>query len=232
LRFVTETQAQIYTGCVDERDERQPGVPCEQWGRTYEADGLTQTVLVDPCVEGSFCGVDPELRNVFTCQPLCATGNDCDAGSFCGGTPVGGGATVPICHASDDCDGVAQTGCGTGDACYLRPNGPRDGALAVCLPYTPQSPVIGAPGDQCLYDGAQYLSACQPGSVCWGSPRVTPALWSDTEIYCRRYCDPTQIPNDVDGGSGPCGSAQCVSMGDPTLGLDVSALSSVPGLCD
>lgn len=232
LRFVDAQSAEIYTGCVDEQDEREPGVPCEQWGRFYEAEGLTQDVLVDPCVEGSFCGADPKLRDVYTCQPLCATGRDCDGSSYCGATSVGGGASVRICQPSDDCDGVAQTGCRTGEACYLRPNGLSDGALAVCLTHTPQSPVIGAPGDQCLYDGAQYLSACMPGSVCWGSPRLTPDRWSDTEIYCRSYCDPMEVPTDADAGNGTCGTGTCVWMGDPALGLNVSALTSVPGICD
>lgn len=232
LRYVDATSAQIYTGCVDERDEREPGVPCEQWSREYNVDGLTQDVFVDPCVEGSFCGVDPELRDVFTCQPLCATGRDCEGGSYCAGTPVGGGASVRICQPSDDCDGVAQTGCGRGEACYLRPNGNSDGALAVCLPHTPQPPVTGAPGDQCLYNGAQYLSACVPGAVCWGSPGVAADQWTDSEIYCRSYCDPMAAATDVDAGGGTCGGGTCVWLGDPSFGLDVSAVTSVLGVCD
>jgi len=232
LRFLDEQSAEIYTGCVDELDERDLGVPCVQWGRTFEAAELTQDVFVDPCAEGSFCGVDSELRNVYTCQPLCDSGRDCDDASFCTGTPVGGGASVGICQPSDDCDGVAQTGCGNGETCYLRPTGQSDGPLAVCLPYTPRPPVTGEPGDRCLYEDGQYLSACAPGAVCWGSPRVAPAQWTGTDIYCRSYCDPTLGPADDDAGSAQCGGGTCVSLSDPTLGLNVSAITSVPGVCD
>lgn len=232
LRFVTDDSAEIYTGCVEKQDERQPGVPCELWGREYEVDGLTNDVFVDPCVEGSFCAPDPRLRDVYSCQPLCDSARDCDGSSLCAPTPVGGGAGVDVCQASDDCDGLAQEGCGTGDSCYLRPNGSSDGALAVCLPHTPQQSVTGAPGDPCFYDGAQYLSACQPGAVCWGSPRVAPEQWEASEIFCRSFCDPLLGSGDADAGGGACGTGDCVWLGDPALGLNVSGLSSVPGVCD
>lgn len=232
LRFATTTQAEIYTGCIDKQDERELGVPCEQWGRRYDALGLTQDAFVDPCVEGAFCAPDPELRAVSTCQPLCESGVTCAGASFCRGTPVGGGAAVSVCGPSDDCDGLAQAGCDEGDSCYLRSNGARDGALAVCLPYAQQAGVVGAHGDACLYDGAQYLNACQPGAVCWGSPRKQPSEWATSEVYCRSYCDPALSGDDSDGGTSPCGGGQCVSLSDASLDIDVSAITSVPGVCD
>ncbi len=231
LRFVSETSAAVYTGCVDERAERERGVPCEQWGRAYEAAGLSDETYVDPCAEGLFCAPDPNLRNVYTCQPLCEIASDCTSTEICAGTPISSTIAIPICRPSDDCDAQDQLGCGTGESCYLRPNGAYDGALALCLPHSPLTPGAGAPGDPCFEAGVQYISACQAGSVCWGDPRLTPAQWEDADIRCRSYCDPT-LSSDGDAGEDACGAGQCVWLGDPALALNVSGLTVAPGVCD
>lgn len=232
LRFVTAESASVYTGCVEERAERERGVPCVQFGRAVEADGLEFGALIDPCAEGLFCAPDPTVRGLMTCQPLCESTRDCGADSYCAGTPISDSIAVPVCQPSDDCDAIAQSGCGGTDACYLRPNGPYDGALSVCLPHSPITAGGGAPGDPCVSGGAQYISACQPGAVCWGNPRITPDLWTGSDIRCRSYCDPLTDLGDDDAGTGACGTGQCVWLGDPDLALNNSALTRPPGVCD
>lgn len=228
LRFTSATEAGVYLGCVDEQNEREPGVPCEQWGRTIEHPALTQDAYADPCVEGTFCAPDPTIRDVYTCQPLCQATSGCGQGMFCGATPISAELAVRICVPSDNCDALAQSGCDAPDSCYFRGNGSGDGPLAVCLPYTPRSPIIGEPGDPCVAEGSLYLSACQPGSVCWGDPRLPPAQWTAADIECRPLCDPEA--SDADAGFG-CDVGECIWLGDPALGHDVSAISSVPGIC-
>ena len=231
LRAMSSGSAVVYTGCVDEHAERERGVPCEQWGRAYQAPGLTDETYVDPCAEGLLCALDPELRDVYTCQPLCSTEAGCGDTEVCVGAPIGGSLTVPICQPSDDCNALAQTGCGTGESCYLRPNAAYDGPVALCLTHTPLTPGAGAPGDPCVSQGAQYISACQPGSVCWGDPRLTPAQWDTTDIRCRSYCDPARA-NAIDAGESECGTGECVGLADPSLNLNTSGVTVAPGVCD
>lgn len=234
----------IYEGCVEPRNERGPGDPCEAFGGLvdpYRIEGLVDEVHVDPCTEGYFCAPDPELRGLSTCQPACATSSLSGYSRACSGDGEYCSSVGPYqqtCIRSDGCDPADPSSCGAGSGCYLRLGDDAASVLSVCLP-APTDPV--ADGDSCIdaATGTYFLNACNPGSHCWGPVTVPPARWAEADYICRRGCTPgagsgADAGDEDDAGTPDadgCGSGlQCVDFTDS--GLDVSAISASFGNCE
>jgi hypothetical protein len=233
-RAPNEDQFLIYAGCVEVERARGAGAPCEQFGgltAPYEADGLSDEVYVDPCGEGLYCAADPEARGSFICQPEC----DLNFGLLCTGPGeycAGQGAFEQVCRDSDGCDPRDPGSCGDGRACYLRFNDTGEAVLSVCLP-EPEEPI--ADGEAC-----EFLNDCEPGASCWGPVRTPPMRWVQSDLICRRSCDPGvaddagQDEGDEDAGvgvGGECpGSLACEDFA--TSGLDIDTVGVDFGQCE
>lgn len=125
----------------------------------------TQGSACDPtmqgqCAEGFQC-------NDNVCQELCCDTSDCNPGDFCG---LVAGADLGFCSTPDDCDLLAQTGCGMGQGCY-----PSSGGLS-CL---------GA-GDLAEGAACMFTNDCLPGFGCLGPTGGAAA--------CRAWCDMAAMP--------------------------------------
>ncbi|HKP59349.1 MAG TPA: hypothetical protein VJV78_21645 [Polyangiales bacterium] len=243
-RVVTDSSGQqglsVYTGCVDKARERGLGDPCDPDFTTtppYRTKGLTDLVFRDQCGPGLICGSDPKVRGGTSCQPMCSSGAFeapvlcSDPKSFC----VGSDQFMEFCLPSDGCDPTYQTGCPTGQACYLRPKDDLSGFLSVCFP----------PAAKLLADGAacNAYNVCKPGSSCNGPLRLPLDQWQQKDLACRPSCTADGVvPNaeqDSDGGADDGGTATggCPS---PTKcapfsksGLDLAGISKAPyGQCE
>lgn len=111
------------------------------------------------CQEGFVC-LGP-AAGAATCKHVCCMGNDsaCPSGQQCSITILAPGMTtspVGACDAPDNCNILAQTGCGMGEYCY--PGG-SDGSTQCANPGT------GASGSAC-----STLNACVSGYICADMP--------------------------------------------------------------
>jgi hypothetical protein len=239
------TQFSIYAGCVEGVAARRLGDPCDQFGgqaQPYRADGLQDEVYVDPCGEGQYCAQDPKVRNHFSCQLSCESGNlpgqagmACpSATQFCTAGTTNPTGLEEVCRESDACDPTNQVGCAKGLTCYLRLNDTGNGVLSVCAPMS-MTPV--ADGEVC-----KYINACNPGSSCFGPTRLPPSRWMSSDLVCRRSCNVSGAGAGLDGGSdedggatggraGRCSAAtSCVDFAGSGLKLD--ALTRPLGQCE
>ncbi|HEY2733315.1 MAG TPA: hypothetical protein VGI70_04985, partial [Polyangiales bacterium] len=191
-RAPTDMQFTVYPGCVGAHPERGLGDPCDATltdGTPYTAPGLTDEVYLDPCGPGLICAPDRKVRGTSTCQPLCTSGEigdspiECQSNTaLCISTSSG---YVSFCRESERCDVAKQTGCNSGEGCYLLPTNDAQALLAVCW-QKPDAPI--ADGKTCtdFYD-------CNPGSLCLGPVRIPPTRWMDTDLVCRPACSATAI---------------------------------------
>ena len=147
-----------------------------------------------------------------------------------------------VCRPSDGCDPFAQTGCGQGLACYLRPADTGTGVLSVCFP----------PATPALPDGSACRSTngCAVGSSCFGPIDLPRASWTNTDLKCRQLCaDPSTLDAEAtasdagldDAGAGDAGTtdptgcrttgSQCLSYA--TTGLSFASIPAPPfGQCE
>lgn len=123
------------------------------------AGGTCMPGMDAQCQEGYECFSEPAV-----CSKLCCGNTDCSPGEFCS---LIGGADAGFCRLSDSCDLVAQTGCGTGLACY-----PAGGGNVTC----------GAPGTTAADAACMYANECIPGYGCLGT--------TATDGACHEFCDP------------------------------------------
>jgi hypothetical protein len=220
----------IYAGCVEVDGLRGPGDPCTPWTDRYTA--VEAEVYYDPCGDGLVCADDPVVRGSTSCQPVCQTGAFGDApvgcesdSAFC----LSVGAFREVCRESDACDVVAQRGCRTGEACYLRVNDTRQGFLSLCLAAPLAADAVAD------HKSCQAVNDCRAGSSCLGPVHLAADQWQLSDYACRPLCsnDSGQDAGADDAGSGAecSGSAACVPFSDSALSL--AQLPEAPyGLCE
>jgi hypothetical protein len=239
--FAGESQLTIYTGCASPETKRDLGDPCDPdytSGTPYQTDGLTDVVFRGQCGPNLICASDPKVRGATSCQPACSTAQFgdtqspvlCeDSKSFC----VGGGAFQEFCHPSEGCDVSGQSGCPSGQSCYLRPTDDGRGFLSVCFP----------PATKLVPDGTACMAynACRPGSSCNGPLTKAPSQWLQADYVCRASCSAngTTVATDDagtdDGGtaSGPACAAPKKCSTFAASGLDLSGIDTAPyGQCE
>jgi hypothetical protein len=227
----------VYAGCVEPARERDLGDPCDPDPTSttpYMTEGLTDLVFRDACGPGLTCGADPTVKDGASCRPICQRGSEGEAPLACE-TPntycVGAQALLEYCRQAEGCDVTGQTGCRTGEVCYLRTNDTLSAILGVCLP---PRPMMAADGDACM-----FINECRPGSSCMGPISVAPRSWEDEDYQCRAVCSTSGSDDDagvddagVDLPGGACAAGTtCSTFADK--GLDLSGLSKPPyGQCD
>ena len=210
---------QIYTGCVKVTGLRGAGDPCTAWNDRYSE--ISEEVYYDPCGDGLICADDPDVRGSTSCQPVCVTGRfgdppvGCESDSaFC----VSIGAYREVCLESDACDVSAQTGCRSGEACYLRLDDLGEGLLSVCLTKPLASERVAD------HEACQYLNDCNPGSSCIGPLHLAPIEWTADDFACRPVCSGSSNadagPGDDAGIDDCAGEATCVTLAGSGLGSD------------
>jgi hypothetical protein len=236
----------IYSGCVEDIAARPLGAPCDPWGgqsQLYAAEGLADEVYVDPCEQGLYCAPDLKIRDHYTCQRSCQSGQlqgqaevvSCPSPTqYCTRGSSTATALEEVCRESDVCDPRSAAACGPGQGCYLRLDDVGTGVLTVCL-RTSMTPV--ADGALC-----QFVNDCSPGSSCWGPALSPPARWTDSDLICRRSCRVSgpaatdQDAGDEDAGvivrnpSGCGAGSSCASFAGSGLGL--SSVSVPLGQCE
>lgn len=157
-------------------------VGCAEAGFTAPYSGC-EPEFPDSCEIGTLCS---DAAGAYRCLPFCSQpGSFCEGGR-CGADPVasGGGTSVYLCEPADGCDPVtedpAQSGCETGQACYVVPVG---AGLTFC-----EAAGSVAAGETCTGD-----YDCRQGYTCFGGgPKE-----------CRKVCD---AGDDTDcPGSQDCG---------------------------
>lgn len=247
--FAGQDQLTIYTGCVEKTRERGLGDPCDADFTTttpYKTEGLTDLVFRDQCGPGLICAADPKVRGGTSCQPACASGSNVDdtgqpvetptlcddAKSFCVGSDF-----REYCHQSEGCDVFTQTGCPSGQNCYLRPQDDGRGLLGVCFPPDMTVTPDGQPCD--AYNG------CRPGSSCQGPLSKALSQWMMADYVCRPSCSSTGElvgggVSDGDAGADDGGTASPATCAAPkkcssfaASGLNLSSIQTPPyGQCE
>jgi hypothetical protein len=239
--YVGDTGFTPYTGCVEPVRERGLGDPCDPDFTTtppYQVEGLTDLVFRDPCGPNLVCAADPKSRGATSCRPSCSTGRFGDNPSLCEDTAsfcVGSDPFFEYCNPSDGCDVIAQTGCPTGQNCYLRQSDDGVGVLSVCFP--PAMPAT-ADGAAC-----NAYNACRRGSSCNGPISKAPSTWAMADFVCRPACAASgmTVANDDgdagadDGGtstgSGCTAPLKCSAFA--ASGLNLSSIQTPPyGQCE
>jgi hypothetical protein len=228
-------QLTVSTGCLEERHPRAIGDPCDPDytnSAPYAAPGLTDLVYVDPCGPGLICSPDRLVRGAASCQPACSSGQLGDTPFGCQSTTalcLSTGSFVEFCREAERCDVATQTGCRSGEACYLRPSTDAKSLLAVCRPQ-PQKPASDG-------DGCTGYYACNPGSVCLGPVHLPPSRWQSADVRCRHICstDAKDQDSGTDSDAGVGGScrsgASCVAFSGS--GLSLSNIPRPPyGQCE
>ena len=151
------------------------------------------------CGTNSECPVGASCFNPGTCMPFCSqTHPACPEASpgvpgLCIYGIKGGPADLYLCTDPDDCDAVANTGCPTGEGCYVAS---LTGNL--CIP----NPGTGAAGSSC-----SMLDDCAPGLMCVG--QTLPGT-------CMTLCN---LGSNVDCDTGET----CANAGHGTYGICESA---------
>jgi hypothetical protein len=118
------------------------------------------------CMAGDGC-ISTDGGVTANCLPYCIPGGTptCPGAGVCGAT-VENHPTLGLCLEGDNCDPMAQTGCGTGEACYLL-NSAGDTMCGTAG--------AGAQGTSC-----EYLNDCAGGLLCYGNPGTS---------TCEPLCD-------------------------------------------
>ncbi len=199
---------------------RGDGVLCPRFGIDAndgsDATG-TDTDLTDDCQQGLFCFGDATGR-FNRCQPLCgADGITCPDRNFC--LTLNSDPPFGVCRRASDCDPVFQTGCRSGEGCYLIAD-TTNNLLGTCFTFQPEDGGTGAPGEPCM-----FIDTCQPGTQCFGAIEDGGV---SMDRRCRPFCarGPTVGPDagpPPDAGPGPdAGFDAGVDAGDVDAG-DVDA---------
>jgi hypothetical protein len=126
---------------------------------------------------------------------------------------------------------TAQTGCASGEACYLRVDDTGAGLLSLCLDAPPAGDAVKD------HATCAALNDCKPGSSCVGPLHLPPSSWELTDYACRPACSRTESSDDGgsdgDGGSDDdcAGAAACVPLSES--GLTTKQIPQSPyGLCE
>jgi hypothetical protein len=228
-RAAGDTQYQFYTGCVENQPERAEGDPCDpdpRDGTPYRVPGLTDEVFRDQCGPGLVCSPARNIRNGFTCQTVCSTGQ-LDENPVPCSSPTSicfpGTQISEYCREADHCDVTKQTGCLSGEACFIAPNDNGDQLITLC-----SSPATMPDADG---DATCGFLSCKPGSVCLGPVHLPITKWTRADVKCRPVCTTPGANDDVDAGENDAGvdrggcstSTSCEAFSESGLGL-----SSIP----
>jgi hypothetical protein len=210
----------VYGGCVKDVPARGLNEPCDPFGGgfdPYAAEGLKETVYVDPCAPGLYCAPDFDIRDHYKCQVACdrEAGIGCVEPQFC--VKTSDLEIEEICVDSDRCDPSDPSTCPSGEACFLRPNDAQDAVLTLCL----------AVDEMPLDDGeaCTRYNQCHVGSSCWGPTLKPRAEWVMEDLVCRRTCMVGADDDDADAGADDGGVAEggsCKS-GTSCVGFDKSS---------
>ncbi|MDD9968875.1 MAG: hypothetical protein OXR73_21720 [Myxococcales bacterium] len=230
-RSTRDENFDIYTGCVDLRNERGLGDPCLPWNdfdTPYDVTNLE--VHTDPCEQGLVCAPDADVRGLFTCQVSCQSGRfqgfprrSCDSAlEFCAQVLASNPTPyLEYCVETDGCNPADPDACGAGRSCYLRSTFGNEGVQSLCLS-APTEEILIDDGEPC---GSSAINSCGAGSLCWGPVRVPPRSWTSADVLCRPVCDPTAVDegdpdDDDDAGMG---------TGDDDAGMEVGDSDGCPG---
>lgn len=228
-RAAGSTQYQFYTGCVEnDPSERAEGDPCDadpRDGTPYRVPGLTDEVFRDQCGPGLVCSPARNIRNGYTCQTACSTGQLGDSPVACSSSSAicfPGTQISEYCRESDKCDVTEQTGCQSGEACFLAPSDTGDQLISLC-----SSPAMMPDADG---DATCGFLSCKTGSVCVGPVHLPITKWTRADVKCRPVCtkpggsDSDAGEDDAGVNRGGCStSTACQAFSESGLGL-----SSIP----
>jgi len=146
------------------------------------------------CPVGGSCFNDGAGGTV--CYPFCSpTHPICPDNGICAYGIQGGPTDLMLCTAADDCDGVDNTGCDSGEGCYV-----VTATGNLCL--TPGTAVAG--------EACNSLNDCAPGFACMGSTAPGSCMPLCHLADGDADCDPgetcTNIQHAVYGGCQSGGS--------------------------
>jgi hypothetical protein len=147
-------------------------------------DGMPCSMATD-CQEGFACVVESGMT-MGTCQHYCcpmAAGADsaCPTGQSC--ATMFADTDVGFCSFPDDCDPIMQTGCASGQGCYL-----GGGGTFRCATPLPDAGMTGHP--------CEVTNDCVPGYGCFGSPGMCAELCTPG---AGTECDAPAMCNGITG---------------------------------
>jgi hypothetical protein len=208
----------ITFGCVDGDRAKGNLAPCSI-SRDVTPDDTTDNTVADDCQQGLFCFTS-ETATARVCRPLCSGGTiDCGAGKFCLG--LNNDPSFGVCQTAEGCDPVFQTGCATGEACYVI--GATNGdLLGSCFTPSPQDGGVGAPGEPC-----RFLDACRAGAGCF--PEALPDGGFGDSL-CRSFCSAGDA-GVADAGAADAGAADAGATDAGSMDGGVDAGPAFTGAC-